>query len=121
MAEQQLELAYADRREGQQANLAAGTTGHRDDRTVIEVAVALCARNSRPFCADDVHALVKSERPDGYDRNLVSSVMGVWAHSNRIVRDLEAGLSTSRNRSRKGSKNSWWRGVRQEGRLSCPA
>jgi hypothetical protein len=121
MTEQQLELAYADRHAGQEANLANGTAGHRDDRTVVEVAVALCARNSRPFTADDVHRLVEHQRPNGYDRNLVSSVMGTWSKDARIVRDLEAGLSPSRNRSRKGSKNSWWRGARQEGALQCPA
>lgn len=113
MPDAQLELAYADRHAGQEANLAKGTTGHRDDRTIVEVAVALCARNSRPFTADDVHALVATERPNGYDRNLVSSVMGIWSKDGRIVRDLEAGLSPSRNRSRKGSRNSWWRGARQ--------
>lgn len=113
MPDDQLALAYTDRHAGQQANLAAGTKGHSDDRTVVEIAVALCARNSRPFNADDVHQLVKHERPDGYDRNLVSSVMGTWAARHRIVRDVEAGLSPSRNRSRKGSKNSWWRGNRQ--------
>lgn len=112
MPDEQLVLAYADRHAGQQANLAAGTTGHRDDRTVIEVAVAVCARNGVPFTADTVHRLVEHERPDGYNRNLVSSVMGTWAAQTRIVRDLDAGLCASRNRSRKGSKNSWWRGNR---------
>lgn len=122
MADHQLELAYADRHAGQQANLAAGTTGHRDDRTVIEVAVALCARNGVPFTADTVHRLVKHERPDGYNRNLVSSVMGQWAKDGRILRDLNAGLTPSINRERKGSKNSWWRGARaKEGALQCPA
>ncbi len=113
MSDAQLELAYADRHAGQEANLAAGTKAHRGDRLVVEIAVALCARNSRPFTADDVHQLVRHERPDGYDRNLVSSVMGTWAARRRIVRDHQAGLCTSRNRSRKGSKNSWWRGNRQ--------
>lgn len=113
MSDAQLALAYADRHGGQTANLAAGTTGHRDHRTIVEIALALCARNSRPFTADDVHQLVKHELPDGYDRNLVSSVMGTWAAQHRIVRDHQAGLCTSRNRSRKGSKNSWWRGNRQ--------
>lgn len=121
MADQQLDLAYADRHAGQQANLAAGTKAHSDDRTVVEVAVALRARNNRPFTADDVHALVKTERPNGYDRNLVSSVMGVWASSHRIVRDHQAGLCPSRNRSRKGSRNSWWRGNREKGAFRCPA
>lgn len=113
MPDAQLELAYADRHAGQQANLAAGTTGHRDDRTVIEVAVALCARSGAPFNADNVHRIVAQERPDGYDRNLVSSVMGQWAKDGRILRDLEAGLTPSINRERKGSRNSWWRGNRQ--------
>ncbi|GLZ34848.1 hypothetical protein Lesp02_70350 [Lentzea sp. NBRC 105346] len=109
----QLELAYADRHAGQEANLAAGTAGHRDDRAVVELAVATCARSGAAFTADTVHRLVATVRPNGYDRNLVSSVMGVWASSHRIVRDVEAGLAPSRNRSRKGSKNSWWRGNRQ--------
>lgn len=112
MADAQLELAYADRHAGQQANLAAGTTGHRDDRTVIEVALAFCARSGAPFNADSVHRVVAHERPDGYDRNLVSSVMGQWAKDGRILRDPDAGLTPSINRKRKGSKNSWWRGNR---------
>lgn len=106
----QLELALADRRAGQEANLAAGTTGHRDHRTIVEVAVAVCARNHRPFTADDVHRLVQHEIPNGYDRNLVSSVMGIWASSHRIIR--QPGLVSSTTRARKGSKNGWWLGNR---------
>lgn len=123
MAEQQLDLAYADRHAGQDANLANGTTGHRDHRTVVEIAVATCARSSAPFTADNVHRLVaQALGPDThYDRNLVSSVLGTWSKDARIVRDHQAGLTPSINRSRKGSKNSWWRGNRQEGALQCPA
>lgn len=113
MPDAQLELAYADRHAGQNANLAAGTKTHRDDRSVVETAVAVCARSGAAFTADTVHKLVATERPNGYDRNLVSSVMGTWAQSHRILRDLQPGLATSASRSRKGSKNSWWRGNRQ--------
>jgi hypothetical protein len=106
----QLELAYGDRHAGQEANLAAGTTGHRDHRTIVEVAIAVCARNHRPFTADDVHHLVAHEIPGGYDRNLVSSVMGQWAAQHRILR--QPGLTPSTNRARKGSRNGWWLGNR---------
>lgn len=113
MTEQQLELAYADRHAGQAANLAAGTKPHSDDRNVVEVAVATCARSNAPFTADNVHRIVERALPHGYDRNLVSSVMGLWAKDGRILRDHQAGLTPSINRKRKGSRNSWWRGNRQ--------
>ncbi len=106
----QLELAYADRHAGQEANLAAATNVLRDHRTIVETAVALCARNHRPFTADDVHRLVAHEIPNGYDHNLVSSVMGIWASSHRITR--QAGLAPSAFRSRKGSRNGVWLGNR---------
>ncbi|GAB2964187.1 hypothetical protein [Saccharothrix stipae] len=106
-----LDLAYADRHAGQEANLAAGSAGHRDHRDIVELAVALLAKNrARSFTADDVHKLVAHTLADGYDRNLVSSVMGRWAADGRITRDTTAGLVPSCNRSRKGSRNSWWRG-----------
>lgn len=106
-----LDLAYADRRAGQAANLAAGSAGHKDHRDIVEHAVALLAKNrARPFTADNVHILVRHALPDGYDHNLVSSVMGCWARDHRITRDTQAGLTPSGHRSRKGSRNSWWRG-----------
>lgn len=107
-----LDLAYADRRAGQDANLAAGSAGHRDHRDIVETAVALLVMNrQRSFTADDVHKLVRHTLGDiPYDRNLVSSVMGRWAADGRITRDHHAGLVPSCNRSRKGSRNSWWRG-----------
>lgn len=107
-----LDLAYADRHAGQQANLAAGDTGHREHRSIVEQSVALLARNGqRSFTADDVHKLI-GHVLDGqpYDRNLVSSVMGIWARDQRIHRDHAAGLTPSSHRTRKGSRNSWWRG-----------
>ncbi|ALG07635.1 hypothetical protein [Kibdelosporangium phytohabitans] len=107
----QLTLALTDRHAGQQANLAASTTGHRDHRDVVELAVTVCARNGRPFTADDVHRLVARELSAPYDHNLVSSVMGVWAHAGRIVEEpLRA--TASRQRSRRASRNRWWSGVR---------
>lgn len=105
-----LDLAYADRRAGQDANLAAGSAGHKDHRAIVEDALALLLRNrAKAFTADDVHKLVSHVLPDGYDRNLVSSVMGIAAAEGRIIRDHHAGLVPSRNRSRKGSRNAWWR------------
>jgi hypothetical protein len=106
----QLELAYADRHAGQAANLAAGTTAHRDHRTIVETAVSVCARNHRPFTADDVHRLVQHAIPNGYNHNLVSSVMGIWASSHRILR--QPILVNSAVRARKGSKNGLWLGNR---------
>lgn len=109
-----LDLAYADRRAGQQANLAAGTSGHRDHRATVEAAVATLARSGTAWTADNVHRLVAHEIGEHYDRNLVSSVIGVWAAGHRIHRDTTAGLTPSRHRARKGSRNSWWRGCTKE-------
>ncbi|WP_018682213.1 hypothetical protein [Actinokineospora enzanensis] len=112
MTNDQLCFALADRHRGQAASLAAGTRPHRDDRAVVELAVATLARNGRrPFCADDVHGLVAHElggRP--YDRNLVSSVMGTAAQRGLIVEDTDIRPVASRNRARHASRNRWWRG-----------
>jgi hypothetical protein len=107
-----LDLAYADRRAGQEANLAAGDAGHRDHRTIVEMAVAILAKNrQKSFTADDVHKVIAHALGGApYDRNLVSSVMGRWAADQRIVRDNQRGLTPSGHRARKGSRNSWWRG-----------
>lgn len=106
----QLEL-YAARHSGQARNLAAGTKPYRDDRHRVEVAVNTLAKSGAMFTADDVHRLVKHDN-DGadYDRNLVSSVLGVWAQARRIVRIAYA-VSTSKTRH--ASKNGVWRGVQQ--------
>jgi hypothetical protein len=108
----QLPLALADRHAGQAANLAAGTRGHADHRAAVEVALALCAGNGRAFTADDVHRLVKHEIGPAYDHNLVSSVMGRWARNGRIVEQLVPAVP-SIHRSRRASRNRWWRGVTQ--------
>lgn len=107
-----LDLAYADRHAGQEANLAAGSAGHRDHRDIVETAVALlCKNRQRSFTADDVHKLVRHTLGGiPYDRNLVSSVMGIWARDQRIRRDTNAGLTPSGHRKRRGSRNAWWRG-----------
>lgn len=101
----QLALALADRHDGQAANLAAGTVAHRDDRARVETAVAVLARSRQPFTADDVH----SRLDDPYDRNLVSSVLGIWAQRGHL-REAEMRSVPSLSRSRRGSRNRWWVG-----------
>lgn len=108
----QLQLALADRHAGQDANLAAGESGYRDDRGRVELAVSTLARSGTAFTADDVHRLVAHDDPAAYDRNLVSSVIGVWAQTARIVEDRSLRPVASANRSRRASRNRWWRGAR---------
>lgn len=106
----QLKLALGDRHAGQDANLAAGTTGHRDHRLTVERAVAALARAGMPFTADHVHERVrKALDGDLYDANLVSSVMGIWAKDNRIVEQPRHPAKSIR-RSRHASRNRWWCG-----------
>lgn len=105
----QLELGLTDRHAGQQANLAAGTTGYRDDRHRVEVAVATLARSGAEFTADSVHKLVKHDGGEDYDGNLVSSVLGIWAKDGRIARQSYA---VSTRRSRHASRNTVWLGTR---------
>ena len=104
----QLAFALSDRHAGQAANLAAGTTVHRDDRARVEEAVAFLARSGLPFAADNVHTQL-SGGPD-YDRNLVSSVLGVWAQQHWIVEDSRP-ATPSAARSRRASRNRWWIGA----------
>jgi hypothetical protein len=101
---EQLEIGFAARHAGQAANLAAGTKPHRDDRGRVEYAVRRLVDSKALFTADDVHQFV---RLDGfsadYDRNLVSSVLGVWAQARRIERvDTRVSKSPSRHASRNG-------------------
>jgi hypothetical protein len=104
----QLALALSDRHAGQDANLAAATTGHRDDRTRVETAVAELARTGTPFTADTVHTALGTDQP--YDRNLVSSVLGVWAQRGDIIEHRDLAPIASRSRSRHASRNRWWVG-----------
>lgn len=108
----QLALALADRHAGQNANLAAGTVGHREHRDLVEYAVATLARSGTQFTADNVHALIRHElgADTPYDHNLVSSVMGVWAQQGRI-REEPLRATASQQRSRRASRNRWWRGT----------
>jgi hypothetical protein len=107
----QLALALSARHAGQQANLAAGTAVHRDDRTRVETAVAELARTGTPFTADHVHNALGTEPP--YDRNLVSSVLGVWAQRGDIIEHRDLAPIASRSRSRHASRNRWWTGGAQ--------
>lgn len=106
MVADQLALALADRHAGQTANLAAGTKVHADHRADIERAVAHLARRGTPFTADHVHEILFQ----GYDRNLVSSVMGCWARDGRIREDTDHRPVPSAARSRRYSRNRWWIG-----------
>lgn len=103
-----LDLALADRHDGQQANLAAATTGARDHRTVVETAVATLVRSGTVFTADNVHALVQHALGSQlYDANLVSSVMGIWAKDHRMV-EVPRRTVTSERRTRHASRNRSW-------------
>jgi hypothetical protein len=108
----QLQLAYTDRHAGQDACLAAGETGYRNDRERVELAVSTLARSGTAFTADDVHRLVEHDDPMPYCRNLVSSVLGQWARNARILEDRSRQPVASASRSRRASRNRWWRGAR---------
>lgn len=110
--DEQLRLALDDRHAGQVANLAANTTVHRDDRARVEKAVALLARSGASFTADTVHKVVCHDDPTPYDRNLVSSVLGIQARHGHIVEDTSLRPAASSHRSRRASRNRWWRGSR---------
>lgn len=103
-----LDLALDDRAAGQAANLAAGTSGHRDDRARVETAVAALALLGDAFTADDVHDALRGGDP--YDRNLVSSVLGCWARDGRIREDTARRPVASCHRARHASRNRWWVG-----------
>jgi hypothetical protein len=109
VTDDQLPLAFADRHAGQEANLAAAETGHRDDRARVEHAVALLAKSGGAFTADHVHDLLFEGDP--YDRNLVSSVLGVWSARGGVVEVLDRRPVPSRSRSRRASRNRWWVGA----------
>lgn len=105
----QIELGLAERHAGQNANLAAGSTVHRSDRNRVEVAVARYAKQGAMFTADDIHqAVAQDGGPLEYDRNLVSSVLGVWSKDGRIIR--QPAYAVSVRKSRHASRNAIWRG-----------
>jgi hypothetical protein len=106
----QLALALDDRHAGQDANLAAGTKPHRDDRKRVEVALGALARSGATFTADDVHKRIQKDSPELYDANIVSSAMGIWAKDGRIVEVYGPPVTSSR-RSRHASRNRRWCGA----------
>lgn len=106
----QLELALTDRRAGQDANLAAGKAGHRDDTARVEAAIAGLARSGRTFTSNDVHAALARDGGGDYNRNLVSSRMGILAADGVIIRAWDIRPEPAHQRTRKGSRNPWWRG-----------
>lgn len=109
----QLELALADRHEGQDANLAAGDTDECDDRNRVEDALGYLARSGVVFGADDVHKRIKEASDRPYKPNMVSSVMGFWAQDGRICR-IEGTHAISERRSRHASRNGLWCGPRDD-------
>lgn len=104
----QLQLAYADRAAGIDANLAAADSVLRDDRARVEEALSALARDGEPFTADHVHERLVGG--DEYNRNVVSSVMSQWSRQGLIVADWTIVPAPSAHRSRHGSKLRWWRG-----------
>lgn len=115
LAALEVSQALADRHAGQDACLAAGSTGHRYDRGRVEQAVSALAGSGDSFTADGVHKLVLQDDPAPYCRNLVSSVLGTWSRDGRIVEDRSLAPIASANRSRRASRNRWWRGCAIEG------
>lgn len=101
------QLALELRHQGQTNNLAAGQKVHADDRSRVEVAVAALARSGVPFTADHIHTRLADGAP--YDRNLVSSVIGVWARYGHI-READIRPTASSHRERHASRNRWWTG-----------
>lgn len=108
----QVALAYDDRHRGQDATLSAGKKSYRDDTDRVEVAIATLARSGVTFNADSVHKEVLRVDPTPYNRNLVSARMGKWTQHGWLEEDFSRRPVPSANRSRKGSRNRWWRGVR---------
>lgn len=115
MSDDQLQLAYADREAGIEANLAANSTVLRDDRQRVEEAITRLAASGESFTADTLHAEVLRTSPDPYDRNLLASVIGTWSRGHRIVEDWSRRPVASTQRSRHGSRLRWWVGATEGG------
>jgi hypothetical protein len=108
MTAEQLALGLDDRHAGQAANLAAAHTGHRNHRLRVDQAITELAAAGEPFTADTVHNRLGTELP--YDRNLVSSLIGVWAQRHRIIEHPRPPVPST-HRSRHHSRNRWWIGA----------
>lgn len=107
----ELEEAFAERHRGQADNLAAATAAHRDDRERVERALGALARAGHPFTANDVEALVLIDGGgDLNNRNVISSLMGGWAYSRKIIEVTDRPMARSLRRCRHGSRIAWWRG-----------
>lgn len=74
----QLALGFADRHDGQTANLAAATAAHRPYREAAETVLAELVRKGRPSTAEDVRrGIPKDVEP--HSPNVLPSVLGAWA------------------------------------------
>ncbi|WP_424183830.1 hypothetical protein ACOBQX_17885 [Actinokineospora sp. G85] len=104
----QLALAFADRRAGQRANLAAASAAHKRYRETVETVLADLVRQRRPFTADDVrNALPDEITAEAHSPNVLPSVLGTWA-ARRVI--VPCGEYRSRRRSRRASRNRIWIG-----------
>ncbi|SDD86179.1 hypothetical protein [Actinokineospora iranica] len=104
----QLALALADRRAGQQANLAAATAGHRRYREAVEAVLADLVATGHPFTADDVRQAVPADaEAEAHSPNVLPSVLGTWA-ARRVI--VPCGEYRSRRRPRRASRNRVWIG-----------
>ena len=111
----EIERAFADRHAGQEANLAAATAAHRDDRERPPHALAALARSGHVFNSNDVEALVLTDGGgDLNNRNVISSLMGGWAYARKIVEVTDRPPARSLRRCRHGSRVAWWRGTSAE-------
>jgi hypothetical protein len=104
----QLVLAFADRRTGQETNLAAASAGHRRYRETVETVLAELVASGRPFTADDIRRAIPDEvDAEAHSPNVLPSVLGIWA-ARRVI--VPCGEYRSRRRSRRASRNRVWIG-----------
>lgn len=104
----QLVLGFADRRAGQEANLAAAIAPHRQYRDAVETVLAELVASGQPFTADDVRNGVPDHvDAEAHSPNVLPSVLGIWAARRLIV---PCGEYRSRRRPRRASRNRVWIG-----------
>ncbi|GGM65042.1 hypothetical protein GCM10012275_39480 [Longimycelium tulufanense] len=104
MTADQLALGFADRRTGQESNLAAATATHRAYREHAERALAALVADGRPFTADDIRRAIP-EDVEPHSPNVLPSVLGIWA-ARRVI--VPCGEYRSPRRARRASRNRVW-------------
>ncbi|GGU73499.1 hypothetical protein [Lentzea flava] len=100
----QLQLGLADRKQGQEANLAAAVAAHRRHREAAEVVLDELVASGQPFTAEDIRRGIPTGI-EAHSPNVLPSLIGTWAARRRIV---PCGEYRSRRRSRRASRNRVW-------------